>query len=221
MPKYNVTKDINSETRPNNFMGTGIHENCELKNIEEGKAPIVLNESKTGKKFATIHFVNEKGEVLVHTEFEPVADTQEVLENKTLNQIKRFKHIITKFVSDDAFLFEATDFEDFVKKCIEILGDSYKGKKVRIKVVLTDKGYTTLPKYVPFIETMDIDLSKSKLSINSLMDKMVRDKADVEQRSNINPFETSTEGYVADETINQATIYSDNSMNSGSDDLPF
>jgi hypothetical protein len=212
MPKYSVTKDINSETRTNNFMSPGIHENVELKNLEEGKYPIVYGESTQGSKFAAIHFVNDKGEVLIHTEYEPSDDNQEKLDSKTVNQIKRFKHIITKFVPEGNFLFESDNFEDFVKKCIQILGDNYKGIKVRLKVTLNNKNYTSLPKYIPFIELMSIEKSKSKLSINSIMDKMIRDKADVETPSNTNPF--------AEETI-QVTQNSDNYMNVISSDIPF
>jgi len=210
---YNVTKDINSESRLNPFMGPGIHDNVELKNAEEGKYPIVYGVSKKGNKFAAFHFINDKGEVLVHTEYEPSSDDKEKLENKTLNQIKRFKHIITKFVSEDDFIFESANFEDFVNKSIAILGNKYVGKKVRIKVVLNTSDYTTLPNYVPFIETMEIE--KSKLSINTAMDKVVKSgKPDVETNSNTNPFSTTVE-----EVNLQATQNSDN--NTSGDDLPF
>jgi len=209
---YNVTKDINSESRSNNFMGPGIHENVELRHAEAGKYPIVYGESKKGNKFAAFHFINDKGEVLIHTEYEPSAEDKEKLENKTLNQIKRFKHIITKFVPEDNFIFESENFEDFVKKSIEILGDNYIGKKVRIKVVLNSNDYTTLPNYVPFIENMEVE--KSKLSINTAMDTIVKGKPDVEANSTINPFATP----VVDE-IPQVTMDSDIQRNA--DDLPF
>ena len=214
-----MTKDINSETRTNNFMSPGIHENVELRNLEEGKSPIVYSESSKGNKFATIHFVNEKGEVLVHTEFEPSGDNQEIVENKTLNQMKRFKHILTKIVPEEDTIFEVDNFESYIKKCVEVIGNKYKGLKFRLKVTLNNKGYTSLPNYVPFLETMDIEKSKSRLSINTAMDKMVREKADVEVNSNVNPFATSTEGYVADEEILQSTIYNDSSTVNG--EMPF
>jgi len=222
---YNVTKDINSESRLNNFMGPAIHENAELKHIEEGKYPIVYGESKKGNKFAAFHFINDKGEILIHTEYEPSDEDQEKLENKTINQIKRFKHIITKFVDEDKFIFEATDFETFVKKSIEILGDNYIGKKVRLKVVLNNNDYTTLPNYVPFIENMEV--TKSKLSINTAMDKMVKSRPDVETSSNENPFATKpievadSQGEYNTDRI-QATM--DNDLAPGApnpDDLPF
>lgn len=213
---YNVTKDINSESRSNNFMGPGIHENAELKHSEEGKYPIVYGESKRGNKFAAFHFVNDKGEILIHTEYEPSDEDHEKLENKTLNQIKRFKHIITKFVPEENFIFEATNFEDFVNKSIQILGTNYVGRKLRIKVVLNSNDYTTLPNYVPFIETMEV--TKSKLSINTAMDKVVKEgRPDVEVASGVNPFAQPIE--VADATGEyganvQPTMDSDTAENS-------
>lgn len=222
---YNVTKDINSESRSNNFMGPGIHENVELRHIEEGKYPIVYGESKKGNKFAAFHFINDKGEILIHTEYEPSDEDREKLENKTLNQIKRFKHIITKFVDEDKFIFEAANFEDFVNKSAAILGNNYIGKKVRIKVVLNNSDYTTLPNYVPFIENMEVE--KSRLSINTAIDKMIRNKPDVETSSNENPFAT-TPIEVADATGEynpdgiQPTMYDDLTPGApNTDDLPF
>lgn len=217
---YNVTKDINSESRANNFMGPGIHDNVELKHSEEGKYPIVYGESKKGNKFAAFHFVNDKGEVLVHTEYEPSDEDQEKLDNKTLNQIKRFKHIITKFVPDEKFIFEASDFKSFVEKSIQILGTSYVGKKLRIKVVLNSNDYTTLPNYVPFIENMEV--AKSKLSINTAMDKVVKGRPDVEPTSQANPF-TAIEVADAqgDYGVNGIQATMDSDTNGTSEDLPF
>lgn len=214
---YSVTKDINSETRVNNFMGPGIHENVELKHTEDDKYPIIYGESKKGNKFAAFHFINDKGEILIHTEYEPSDDNQEKLENKTLNQIKRFKHIITKFVPEENFIFEATNFEEFVNKTITILGNSYKGKKVRIKVVLNNNDYTTLPNYVPFIENMEV--TNSKLSINTAMDKIVKGSPDVETTTSANPFANTVEMADAKGTYPdgiQATMDSDNA-----ETLPF
>lgn len=214
---YNVTKDINSETRANNFMGPGIHDNVELKHSEEGKYPIIYGESKKGNKFAAFHFINDKGELLIHTEYEPSDEDREKLENKTINQIKRFKHIITKFVPEDNFIFEASNFEQFVNRTIEILGNAYVGKKVRIKVVLNNSDYTTLPNYVPFIENMEV--TKSKLSINTAMDKTIKSKPDVETSTNENPFAKPIEVADAQGEYNptvQATMDSDTNNADGS-----
>lgn len=186
---YNVTDKIESEVRSNNFMGPGINENCELKHKEAGKYPIQYGESAKGKKFAAFHFLNDKNEVLIHTEWEPFDVDEVKLANKTENQIKRFKHIITKYVAKEKFEgFTANGFEDFVNKSKQILGNSYVGVKVRLKVTLNNTNYTSLPNYTPFIELMSVPKAESVLSINTAMDKMVKDKADVEPTTNSNPF---------------------------------
>jgi hypothetical protein len=189
---YNVTKEIDSEVRLNNFMSPGIHDNCELKHKEAGVYPIVYGESAKGKKFAAFHFINDKNETLIHTEWEPFDVDGDKLANKTLNQIKRFKHIITKYVPKEAFEgFSVNNFEDFVKKSIQILGNKYVGVKVRLKVTLNDANYTSLPKYILFIELMSVPKSESGLSINTAIDKMVKDKPDQEVTSGTNPFATA------------------------------
>jgi hypothetical protein len=186
---YNVTKEIESESRSNNFMSPGIQDNCELKHKDTDKHPIQYGESAKGKKFAAFHFINEKGETLIHTEWEPFDVDEEKLANKTINQIKRFKHIITKYVNKESFEgFSANGFEDFVKKSIQILGNAYIGKKVRVKVTLNNSNYTSLPNYTPFIESMSVPKADSVLSINTAMDKMVKDRPDQEVSSGVNPF---------------------------------
>jgi hypothetical protein len=186
---YNVTDKIESEVRSNNFMGPGIHDNCELKHKESDKYPIQYGESAKGKKFAAFHFINDKKEVLIHTEWEPFDVDETKLANKTENQIKRFKHIITKYVPKTSFEgFVVQNFEEFVKKSIQILGNRHVGVKVRLKVTLNNSNYTSLPNYTPFIELMSVPKTESVLNINTAMDKMVKDKPDTETSSGVNPF---------------------------------
>jgi hypothetical protein len=187
---YNVTDKIESESsRSNNFIGPGIHDNCELKHKNADTYPLIYGESAKGKKFAAFHFINDKNEVLIHTEWEPFDVDESKLANKTENQIKRFKHIITKYVPKEKYEgFTAQNFEDFVKKSINILGKHYVGIKVRLKITLNNANYTSLPNYTPFIELMSVPKADSVLSINTAMDKMVKDRPDVEQTSSTNPF---------------------------------
>jgi hypothetical protein len=188
---YNVTDKIESEVRSNNFMGPGIHDNCELKHKDADKLPIQYGESAKGNKFAAFHFINDKNEILIHTEWEPSDLDDEKLANKTNNQIKRFKHIITKYVPKEQFEgFTANNFEEFVKKSIQILGNKYKGVKIRVKVTLNNANYTSLPNYTPFVELMSVPKADSVLNINTAMDKMVKDKPDVEPSGSPNPFAT-------------------------------
>jgi hypothetical protein len=180
-------------------MAPGIHENCELKHTKDStKYPIEFGVSGKGKKFAAFHFVNSKNETLIHTEWEPFDEDETKLTNKTLNQIKRFKHIITKFVPKEAFEgFVVNNFEEFVKKSMQILGNKYVGVKVRLKVTLNNANYTSLPNYISFIESMSVPKDQSVLSINTAMDKMVKDRPDTETSSGTNPFATVTSNEVA------------------------
>ena len=195
---YKVDKNVNSEARATNFLDVGIHEDVELVGVEYKVSPEGNNE------FMVFHFEKD-GKRLSHTEWKPRDVDPEKLENKQANQIKRIKHIVTKFISEDVFVFEAADFKGFCETTIKLLGSSYAGKKVRLKVVYSFNNYTSLPNYVPFIESMSVPKDKSKLEILSI-DKMERSQADVE-RPQTNPFEGDSEG--------------DMNKNDGSDDLPF
>lgn len=195
---YIVNKSINSEARQTNFIDVGIHENVELKSIEYKISP-------NGNPFLVLTFEKD-GKLLTHTEYEPKDKDGNILENKKLNQIKRLKHIFTKFVSEEEFTIEEETFEGFCKNIIRILNGKFEGKKVRIKVIYSDKNYTSLPKYVPFIEKMDVE--KSGLEILSI-DKMSKDSPD--------KINTTTNPYT-----DLASIKEDSEDNSDSEnDLPF
>jgi len=177
---YNVNKNIDSESSATNFLDVGIHEDVELKGVEYKISP------KEGNEFMVFHFEKD-GKTLSHTEWKPKDVDPEKLENKTNNQIKRVKHIVTKFISEDSYVFVATDFKSFCTNTIKLLGNAYVGKKVRIKVVYSFNNFTSLPNYVPFIEKMEIPKTSSKLEILSI-DKMTKEKADVEPAVQENPF---------------------------------
>jgi len=169
---YN-TKDINADAPSTNFMDTGIHENIELTNIRYDESP---NEKS---KFLELTFINDRGQKLTHTEYEPRDKDDARLNSKIKNQMRRFKHIAKRYMPESDFDFDVPDFEGFALKTIQVFGDKFKGPKVRIKVVYSDNNYTCLPRYIPFIESMDVPKEESKLEIISI-DKMVRDRADRE-----------------------------------------
>lgn len=169
MSKY-TTKDVQSEVSGINFMDVGIHENCELKRIE-------YRVSDKGSEFMAFYFEDEKGKTLAHTEYKPNDDDPDTLNNKITNQIKRVKHIATKFITNEQFDCAFDTFKEFAEKTIKALGTSFVGKKVRLKVIYSWNNYTSLPKYVPFIESMDVLKEKSVLEISSI-DKMTKDKRD-------------------------------------------
>jgi hypothetical protein len=176
---YKVDQNVDSEKRATNFQDVGIHENDELVGVEYKVSPEGNNE------FMVFHFEKD-GKKLSHTEWKPRDADPEKLENKKANQIKRIKHIVTKYIPEDIYVFEAADFKSFCESTIKLLGTNFIGKKVRLKVVYSFNNYTSLPNYVPFIESMDVPKDKSKLEILSI-DKMTKTQADVE-RPQSNPF---------------------------------
>lgn len=186
---YNVNKTIDSEGRSANFIDVGIHDDVELKSVEFKVSP------DAGNEFMVFHFEKE-GKNLSHTEWKPKDQDPEKLENKTNNQIKRVKHIVTKFISEDMYTFQATDFKSFCLNTIKLLGTAYVGKKVRVKVVYSFSNFTSLPNYVPFIEKMEVPKEQSKLEILSI-DKMTKERADVETIVQTNPFEIKADELVS------------------------
>jgi hypothetical protein len=169
MSTYVVNKTINSEGRRLNFIDVGIHDDVILIAIEFKMSP-------NGNPFLVLTFEKD-GKKLTHTEYEPKDKDGKILEDKKLNQIKRLKHIATKYIKEDDFDFESNSFEEFCQTMIKKLTGKFEGKKMRVKVIYSNKNYTSLPKYVPFIESMDIPKEKSTLEISSI-DKMTKDAPD-------------------------------------------
>jgi hypothetical protein len=168
---YNVTKDLPFESLTSEFMDTGIHENVEMTKVEYGKGAV--------NEFIAFYFKGENGESLVYTQYKPGGDDPAKVTEKELNQMSRIKQICMCFIPEEKFVFQANTFEEFAKKIIEALGNSYIGVKIRVKVVYSGN-YTSLPNYwkFRFIERMDnTPKEKSKIKILSI-DKMTRPVAD-------------------------------------------
>lgn len=182
MSKFSITPEMESEARTRNFIDVGIHDNVYLKNIEYGLSP-------NNNKFMVFTFEKD-GKQLTHTEWEPSDNDSAVLFSKIANQMKRLKHIATKYVPNNEFKIDADDFESFAKAYIALLKGKYETKPVRIKVVYSNSGFTTLPKYVPFIESMEVPAEKSNLEILSI-DRMTRESVGHRNQSTSdeNPFE--------------------------------
>lgn len=196
---YNMTKEIQTEkTSGFNFIDVGIHENVELTNVRYDVSP-------NGNEFLAFDFQDEKGKTLSHTEWSP-GDGQD---SKILNQMKRVRHIVVKYIPEENFIFEAQNFKEFATKTIELLGDAYKGKKVRLKVTYNTNNWADLPNYLPFIELMDVPKEKSKLEIISI-DKMQKDTQPDPVPQATNPFESGS----TNQSVQTNTV-------SNSDDLPF
>lgn len=184
---YDLTVNIETEQTIATFVPTGINENLRLGKVD-GSAPITLEKSKNNNWFIAFNFLNPEGLVLVHTEYEPSDDDKDKLAKKQKNLVKRILHIGKKLVDESLFkpIGKTESFEQLAKSYINIIGDNWKGKLFRVKVIYNNKNFTTLPNYVPFIESMSIPKEQSKLKMSD-DDKVIKSKADVIS-SRPNPF---------------------------------
>jgi hypothetical protein len=177
MINYKVTEEIQKPSTAGRYMGPGIHDNVEMTRVEYAKTE--------KSEYIAFYFVNDKNEQLSHTEWKmrmskKVEDMDEGLlrwySNKLNEQIARINKIVTTFIPQDKYLgIEASDFESFCKKTIDVLGNEYIGKKVRIKVVYDRRNFTSLPAYINYnwIEPMSVAKENSTIEILG-KDKMVK-----------------------------------------------
>ena len=186
---YDLTLNIDSEQNGLTYIEPGIAENLYLGRLDGGY-PIVYEKSKSDNEFIAFHFLNKEKQTFVHTEWVPKSDDSAILDKKNSNLTKRILHIAKKLVDESQLKFKVETFEQLAKKIISVVGDSYKGKLFRCKIVLNNKNYTTFPNYVPFMESMDIPKEKSKLKIGA-SDKVVKSKADTVIVTSPNPFMVS------------------------------
>jgi hypothetical protein len=183
---YDLTINIETEQSGLAYVPTGIQENLRLAKID-GSYPIVYEKSKGSSEFIAFNFLNEEGQSFVHTEWLPKSDDSAILQKKEANLVKRLLHIGRKLVDANAFKQIKTEsFELLAKSYINIIGNNYKGKLFRGKIVYNNKNFTTFPNYVPFLESMSVPKEESNLKMSG-DDKVVKTKADVIQ-SRPNPF---------------------------------
>lgn len=187
---YDLTQPIETEQSGLTYIQPGIHENLRLGKPDD-TYPIVFEKSKNGNEFIAFSFINEQGQTFVHTEWKPSSDDSAVLEKKQGNLLKRLLHIGKKFVDESALKTKVNTFEELCTFLINAIGDNYKGKLFRCKIVYNNKNYTTFPNYIPFIESMSIPADKSNLRL-SADDKIAKSRADVTPTT-ANPFEQTAE----------------------------
>lgn len=133
------------------FIPAGIHENVTLKSARVAESP-------TGLKFLEIVF-EKNGATLTQTEWKPTkfeGMDDSALQKKEDTQFSRMMQILLCWYSDERLVFNGTSFEEFSQEVVNYLNNADKSKKLRVKIVYNDKGYTTLPSYAryTFIEPM-------------------------------------------------------------------
>lgn len=165
---YNLDEKVSDES--GNYFSVGIQQNVELKDI-------TLEEASNGNPYIKFHFEGEKGEKIAHTEW-PIDTSDENFEKKIKNFLKRIKHIGTKFVPGEKLNINSPDFEGFANQLIAMLKPNLTKTKVRLKLVYNYNDYVAVPKYLPFIEKMEIPAEKSRLKIDPDFDKMQKDQGE-------------------------------------------
>lgn len=154
------------------FIPAGINEDVVLKSAK-------TEESPNGSRFLEITF-EKNGATLTHTEWEPKMNeyttTVEQLTEKQKNQYSRMLQILDCFYNDDDITFEGESFKEFAEYIVDKLNNADKTKKLRVKVVYNDRGYTTLPKYAKFtfIEPMDLPEGKTTAIATLGMDVFIK-----------------------------------------------
>jgi hypothetical protein len=154
----------------------GIAENIFLETVETG-----TNE-KTGSDFIKFTFSDQEGGKLSHYEYAVEANAENK-DQKIQSQLKRLKHIATKFVPENTNLPEADSFSDLYGKLVTFFQTNKASeKKLRAKLVYNGKNYLSLPKYVPFLENMEVAPEDTRLKIKSIedggIDKMTKSQDD-------------------------------------------
>lgn len=138
-------------------------------------------ESSTGSKYFDIKLTDSNGNESNMREYEPDASRDDYA-RKCKSQQTRLKHILTKFVPEGTALPAAATFPelwDGIKNMLTV--NACNTKPVRLKLVYNNKGFLTVPPYVPFMELMSVPTADSKLNLNPGFDALTRPEADTPQ----------------------------------------
>jgi len=144
---YGISKDLEIKENNSIYFTGGIHQNVTIEKValENSK------EDGSGKNVLAFHFKGANSETFRHVEW-PIDESAADAESKSVNMSKRVKHILTKFVDESAVIINnVSTFDEYVNAIVRIAGNNFANKTFEIKLVYTDKGYISFPKYVGFI----------------------------------------------------------------------
>lgn len=157
---FNTSTAFNIEKKDVKFLDAGIHENVSLEKVRHDKSP-------NGNEFIEFTF-SKDGASMTHTEYAPQKfpdQTEDDFNSKVNKQVARVLQIMEVFYDRSKLSFTADSFATFASWVVALMNSADKSKKVRLKVVYSQSGYTTLPKYAvyTFIESMDVTAQNSKI----------------------------------------------------------
>lgn len=130
--------------------------------------------SNSGSKFWDLQMKDPKGNENNCREYD-IDTSREHWEKKQESQLKRLKHILSKFVPEGTPLPQAATFPE-LWSAIEVLMKQHQcnTKPIRLKLIYNKAGYLAVPAYVPFMESMTVATEQSKLKLNPDFDTLVR-----------------------------------------------
>lgn len=135
----------------------GIQENCELVKV--------VYEKIKEKDVLCFYFEDAFNNEFKHIEWEPDS-TKDTYAKKCDSLGKRIKHIATKFLPEEKAVIPQTEtWEEFCGAVVALLGTSFKGVKVRIKLVMSNSNFPSFTPYTVFIESMKVPVGSSQLRI--------------------------------------------------------
>lgn len=142
---------------------------------------VEVGQAENGSTYICFKFKDDHGTVSQY-EYE-VAPDAENAENRIKSQMKRLKHVITKFVPEGTQLPSAETFPDMYNKLKGMLETTnYRNVRLRGKLVFNAKDWLSFPKYVPYLEDGSVDISDTSLSLKSVedggIDKLTKSAAD-------------------------------------------
>lgn len=137
--------------------------------------------SSTGSEYWDIQLTDNKGNSYNMREFD-IDMTREHWEKKQASQLKRLKHVLSKFVPEGTPLPQAATFPELWQGVQQLLtANACNTKPIRLKLVYNNKGFLATPAYVPFMELASVPAEQSKLRLNPDFDTLIRPQADKPQ----------------------------------------
>lgn len=176
---WGITGDTVSEESSSKFMAPGINEGTFVTKIE-----FVIDPSNP---YLLIEMENTEGKTVNRRYFQPKIDGNIVKDAKDLKKaaekiVKVIANLARKF-KGETYVCTGTDFASLCRNVIADIGDSYKGKVLRTKVLLNKQNYPVLPAYAPIWEDSSvISPEHTKLEINDI-DKVKKSEQNADDDS--------------------------------------
>lgn len=145
-------------TATGKFIPAGIQDNITF------RSAIWLEDAGGGNPALEIIFEDADGRTVSKRYFDPSKSQYDV--EKAVNKFNKIaKNLATKFLGDNAAI-SGTDFKSFCQNLITQLTPHFGSpNKLRVKVILNNSDFPTLPGYAPICELMTVSKEQSTLKI--------------------------------------------------------